>query len=305
MRRATWTRALLVGVGIVLWAGSSLAETVDKIVANVNGEIILYSELKTRVGRMAQINPAMKSGDAGQQAQTEREVLRLMILERLAEQEMKRLKITVAPKDVDAAIDGIKRENRVSDAQFEQALKQQGQTVEQFREVIKKQLERSRLLERAVKSKILVSDADVDAFFKSGPGALREKRRIAVIFLPIPEDKPDKAPGVEKQAVSIHARLKAGEDFGRLAREYSKGPGADQGGDIGYVDSNELARPMEAATRNLGKDEISEVVQTPAGFYILKKLDSQKEPLDSTDPSVRDKVRRFLVNQETEQKYSE
>jgi peptidyl-prolyl cis-trans isomerase SurA len=228
-----------------------------------------------------------------------------MVQERLTEQEMKRLKITVTPKDIENALDGIKRENRVSDAQFEQALKQQGQTLEQFRESIKKQMERSRLLERAVKSKIVVSDAQVDAFLKSGQGAIKEKRRVAVIFLPSSAEKADKGSGTEKLVADLHARLKAGEDFGKLAREYSKGPGADQGGDIGFVEASELAPPMEAATRNLRPNEISQVVSVPTGFYILKLLDVQKERLDPSDTTAREKVRKFLGNQEMERKYSE
>jgi peptidyl-prolyl cis-trans isomerase SurA len=305
MRVAGRVSVLFVGIGILFGTGFSIAETVDKIVANVNGEIILYSELKNRIGQVEKINPAMKGGDPNQQAQIEREVLKLMVHERLADEERKRLKITVTSREIEATLDGIKRENRVTDAQFEQALKQQGQTLEQFRETIKKQMERSRLLERAVKSKIVVSDAQVEAFLKSGQGALKEKRRIAIIFLPSSTDKADKGAGPEKLAADLHARLRAGEDFGKLAREYSKGPAAETGGDIGYVEASELAPPMEAATRNLRPDEISQVVSVPTGFYILKLLDVQKERLDPSDATVREKIRRFLVNQEMERKYSD
>jgi peptidyl-prolyl cis-trans isomerase SurA len=305
MRVARWVRVLFVGVGILLWTGLGLAETVDKIVANVNGEIILYSELKNRIVQFEKLNPTLKGSDPNQQAQLEREALKGMVQERLAEQEMKRLKITVGSKDIDAALEDIKRENRVTDAQFEQALKQQGQTVEQFRETIKRQMERRRLLERTIKAKIIVSDAQVDAFFKSGQGAIKEKRRVAVIFLPSSADKADKGAGTEKLVADLYARLKAGEDFGKLAREHSKGPAADQGGDIGYVEASELAPAMEAATRNLRPDEITEVVKVPTGFYILKLLDVQKERLDPSDAGVREKVRKFLVNKEMERKYSE
>lgn len=305
MRLARRASALFAVFWILSWTASGLAETVDKIVANVNGEIILYSELKVRMNQMERLSPDLKGADAAQQAQIEREVLKSMVYERLADQEMKKLKISVAPKEVDAAIEGIKRDNRVTDAQFEQALRQQGQTLEQYRETMRKQMERGRLLERTVKSKIIVTDAQVDAFLKSGQGSTKEKRRIAVIFLPATADQPDKGASTQKLAADIHARIKAGEDFGKLARQHSKGPAADQGGDIGYVDASELAKPMEMATRNLRPDEVSEVVKAPTGLYIFKLVDVQRERLDASDPTVRDKARKFLMNQEMERKYAD
>ncbi|MHC1741446.1 MAG: peptidylprolyl isomerase [Syntrophobacteraceae bacterium] len=305
MRVVKRVSVLFVTFGICLWVGLGNAETVDKIVANVNGEIILYSELKDRVQQMQKAGLEVTGADASQQAEIERQILKAMVYERLAEQEMKRLKINVATKDVDAAIDGIKRENRVTDIQFEQALKQQGQTLDQFRETIKKQMERGRLLDRTVKSKIIVSDAQVDALLKSGQGSAKEKRRVAVIFLPSTADQTDKGAATEKLANDLIARIKAGEDFGRLAREYSKGPAAENGGDIGFVDAAELAKPMEAATRNLGPGDTTGVVKVPTGFYILKLVDVQKERLDPSDPSVREKARKFLMNQEMERKYTE
>ncbi len=305
MRLTRRVGILIAVLWILSWGASAWAETVDKIVANVNGEIILYSELKDRMRQMEKLSPDLKGLDSARQSQIELEVLKSMVYERLADQEMKKLKITVTAKEVDAAIEGIKRDNRVTDAQFEQALKQQGQTLEQYRETMKKQMERGRLLERTVKSKIIVTDAQLDAFLKSGQGSTKEKRRIAVIYLPTPSDPSDKGASPEKLAAEIHARLKAGEDFGKLARQYSKGPAAGEGGDIGYVDVSELARPMEAATRNLRPDEISEVVKAPTGFYIIKLLDVQRERVDASDPTVREKARKYLINQEMERKYAE
>lgn len=305
MRAAKWSSVLAMVLGMCLWAGSCRAQTVDKIVANVNGEIILYSELKERMQQLQKAGMELKGTEASQQAEIERQVLKAMVYDKLAEQEMKRLKITVAAKDVDAAVDGIKRDNRVTDSQFEQALKQQGQTVEQFRETIRKQMERGRLLERAFKSKIIVSDAQVDAFLKSGQGSLKEKRRIAVIFLPASADQSDKGAATEKLVGEILARIKAGEDFGQLARQYSKGPGAENGGDLGFVDAAELAKPMEVATRNLNPGDTTDAVKVPTGFYILKLLEVQKERVDSTDSSTRERARKALLNQEMERKYTE
>ena len=305
MRVAKRVNVLFVMLGICLAAGLGRAETVDKIVANVNGEIILYSELKDRVQQMQKLGMDFNAADPSQQVEIERKILKSLVYDKLAEQEMKRLKISVASKDVDAAIENIKRDNNVNDAQFEQALKQQGQTLSQLRETIKKQIERTRLLDRTVKSKIIVTDAQVDTLLKSGQGFLKEKRRVAVIFLPASADQGDKGAATEKLAGDILARIKAGEDFEKLARQYSKGPAAESGGDIGFVDAAEMAKPMEAATRSLSPGETTEVVKAPTGFYILKLLDVQREKLDSSDPSVREKARKYLLGQEMERKYTE
>lgn len=301
LRQAYTLLVFWMACGSFAWA----AETVDKIVANVNGEIILYSELKDRIREVEKDNPEIKTDDPSKQAQLQREVLKLIIREKLTGQEVKRLKITVSDRDVESAIEGIKRENQMTDSQFEYVLQQQGQTPAQFKDEIRKQLERNRLVDRVLKSRTIITEAQVDELLRSGDVLGGDRRRLAVLFLPIPENGADKAAVVEKQARDLHAKLAAGGDFSKAVREYSKGPAVDEGGDIGFMSSTELAKPIEVATRNLGPNEITEVIRAPVGFYIFKVLEVQRERLSTSDPGIREKARRQLLQKELDRKFSE
>jgi peptidyl-prolyl cis-trans isomerase SurA len=290
-----------------LWAGAAFGETLDRIVAVVNGDIILYSDLQAKIRVIEKTSPGAKPGDPSLQPQFEREVLNQMIRDRLTEQEVRRMKISVSQQEVDNALESMKKENNFTDAQFEYVVGQSGQTVEQFREGIKREMERSRLLERVLKSKTIVTDAQVDAYLKTArtqESDAPDRLRLAVIFLPIAEGSQGKTgEGAEKLAQDLHDRIKKGEDFAKLAREYSKGPAVADGGDIGYIATEELAPYIAAAVRDLKPNDVSEVVRASTGFYIVKVIDTRREKLDATGAGAREKARRILFQQEMSRKF--
>lgn len=282
------------------------ADTLDRIVAVVNGEIILYSELQDQIKVLAKMSPDFKTDDPNKRTLIEREVLQQMIRDRLADEEIRRLKITVSPRDIDEAIESIKQENRFTDAQLDYMIQQQGQTRAQFRDGIKREMERSRLVDRVLKSKTIITQEQIDAFLRTGQAPSAEKRRLAIIFLPYPEGADArKTEEVDKQAQDIMARLKGGGDFSKLAKQYSKGPAAPDGGDLGYIATSELAPPIAAATGGLKPNETTDLIKTPSGYFVLKVLDIQREQQDSLDPNAREKARRQLLQIEMGRKFQE
>ena len=286
----------------ILVSGTALAETIDRIVAVVNGDIILYSELQNRVRELEKLSSEAKTADPAQRSQLERDVLHRLIQQRLTDEEIKKLKITVGPGEVDNAIQTIKRQNNFSDAQFDYFISQEGQTLDQFREKIKKELERNRLLDRVVKSKTIITDAQVDAYVKSDKPKAAQQMKIAVLFLKRGStDHNNEA--VEKRAQEVLSRLRGGADFSRMVKENSEGPAVEDGGDIGYVALEDLAPPIQAATRGLGSSQITDVVKTPGGCYIIKVLDVRTEIAKAGDSTAREKVHRQLFQEEMNRKF--
>lgn len=289
----------LLGPGIVS------GETMDRIVANVNGDIILNSELQERIRNVQKAMPDVVTSDPEKIAEIQRSILQQMIREKLTETEVKRLKIVVSARDLEDTIDQLKKESNFTDAQFEYMVQQNGQTLAQFKDGVKKELERSRLLDRVLKSKTIITDSEVDAFLKTGNSDAGEKRRMAVIFLPYgeaAEGKQSKA-NAEKLARDILSRLRGGADFAKMAREYSKGPVAEEGGDLGFVEIQDLTPAIAAATKNLKINEVSDPVDNSNGYYILKVLDVQRDKVNTSDAGVRDKARRQLLQQELTKKF--
>jgi len=291
---------LIAGFGVVR------AETLDRIVAVVNGDIILYSELQEQIRLLTKMSPDLKIEDPARRAQVEREILQEMIRNNLADQEIRRLKIVVTPRELDEAVDAIKRENRFTDAQFDYVIQQQGQTREQFRQGIKREMERSRLVDRVLKSKTIITPEQVDAYLRSEGSGLAEKRHLAIMFLPYPEGADTKkAEEVDKLARDVMNRLKGGTDFAKLTREYSKGPAAQDGGDLGFIGTDELSPQIEAATRGLKPGEVSDLIKTPTGYFILKVIDTRREKQASVDANAREKAQRQLFQIEVNRKFQD
>ncbi len=282
------------------------AEFVDRTVANVNGEIILYSEVQEQMKLVERFLPEAKINEPANRVQVEREILTNLIRQKLTEQEVKRLKVTVSNAEVDNAVDGILKENKITLGLFERSLKENGQTLEKFREGLRKDLERNRLMDRTLKSKVVITEAQIDAHLKTGGGATttNEKLRLAVIFLPV-DEKSAKAGEVEKTGREIIAKIKGGADFGKMARQYSKGPAAADGGDIGFMPPDELAPYIADAVKGLKKGETSDLVRGPGGFYLVHVSDLDRKIENKSDPAFREKVRNELYQQEVNRKFDE
>lgn len=305
---STWQRWYLALGCLMLWAGVAYGETVDRMVAVVNCDIVLYSELRDYIKMLEKATPDLKTDDPARRAQIEREVLQQMIRNHLTDQEVKRLKIVVSRREVDEAIESIKRDNKFTDEQLHYVVQQQGQTLEQFREGIKKDVEKSRLVERVLRSKTVITEQQIDAFLKSNPagssGETKDRNRLGIIFLPASADDAQR-PDVEKQAYEVHGRLKKGADFAQLAKQYSKGPAAQDGGDIGYIDSEELAPGIVAALRGLKPGDLTDVVKTSTGYYIFKVLDIRSERQSVAQDNNREQARRHLFQQEMNRKFED
>lgn len=296
---------------LFLAGGVTRAETIDRIVAVVNDDIILYSELQDQVKLLQEASPSIKLNTQAEREQFERGVLQRMIQTRLAEQEIKRLKINVSEHDIDAAVDRFKQENGFTDDQLKYVLQQQGETLARFREDIKKQLERARLIERVLKSKTVITDEQVDSYLQGQEGSAQptvstnEKRHLAVIFLPV--RSASQADQVEQLANKIHKQLKDGEDFSKLAKQYSQGPAAEDGGDIGFIAATDLAPAIASATQGLNANQITDVLKTPQGCYIIKVVEvrGEQQKVSNNSTTARDKARNVLFQQEIDRKYEQ
>jgi peptidyl-prolyl cis-trans isomerase SurA len=278
------------------------AETVDRIVANVNGKIILYSELQNQIKNMAKTMPTLDVTDPARKSQIEREVLTQMVRQKLADEEVERLKVSVSSSEVDQKIQEIIQQNNSTMEQLEVSLKGNGQTMEKFRDDIRKGMERDRLVERVLKSKVVISDQQVEAFLKGEKGETSQKVHLGLILLPVGGS--NGTPGeVEKTGREILDKLKGGADFQTLAKQYSKGPAAQEGGDLGYMGTDEIAPFIAQGIRNLKENQVSGLVQGPGGYYILKILGIDTKKVEKSDPALREKVRRTLYEQEMNRKF--
>lgn len=273
------------------------ATVLDRIVAIVNDEIILYSDLMKEIEFIKKNSP---NGIALPESVLEKEILQRMVQEKLIEQEMKRLKIQVDDAEVDLAIERIKQSSGWTDDQFQYVLQQQGMSVEDFRKEIRQEMERTRLIDRVFQSRTIITDDQIEAYLREHGGQLASGRvKLSIIFIP-------KENRINKSAEDILKEIRNGADFYELARKYSKGPGADQGGRIGWIGINELTEALREEVRGLLPGQVSSVISMDAGDFIVRLEDRETyTSAGGVTEGEKEKVRRLLLKQEVDKKFRE
>lgn len=301
------TLVVCVILALLLLCPRGRAEIVDRIIANVNGQIILYSDLEREVAILQRRMPTLDMSDPAQKSKVEHEVLEQMIQEKLADMEAKRLKITVSDSEVDARLEQLMKMNHLTSEQLKQRLEASGDSMKKVRQQIKDSIARQELVERELKYQVVITDQEIDAYLNGQGGeeaTNSNKVRLALIVLPVGGDNGTPAE-VSKTGAQLVDELRGGADFQTLAKHYSKGPAAQEGGDVGYMAPDEVAPFIAKALQGLKKGQVSNLVKGPDGYYIVKILDVTKQHISMTDPALREKVRKMLFEQEMNRKYQQ
>jgi peptidyl-prolyl cis-trans isomerase SurA len=266
---------LLLALGsVAAQAAPAASLPADRIVAVVNSEAITQLELNSR---LAQVERQLTS----QKVQLpphdvlERQILERMIVDQAQAQFAKDSGIQVTDIEVEAAIQRIADGNRMNAREFRIALEKDGIAWDKFREEIRQEMTFSRLREREVEGRIVVSDSEVDNYLDSAAHANSSQSvLLAHIILRVPEQADSaKVAGIRSRAEQALQQVRGGEDFGRVAASYSDAPDGLTGGVIDWRPVDRLPGPYVEAVRNLKPGEISPLIRTSAGFHIVKLVD--------------------------------
>lgn len=274
----------------LLSAGAARAEVVDRIAAVVNGEIILLSEVEEVAGPGL---PPPGTDAARRQALLSRAVEEL-VADKLVTEVAREQGLEPAPAEIDAAIENVKRENRIDDKALTAALAQQGLTMEAYREMLGKQLTRMKVAEVKVRPRVKVSEDDVRRRYQEMTRGLAsvEERRVRDVFVPADGDPAAARARVE----DARRRVLAGEPFEKVARE-TGGPLADSGGDLGWVGRGAILPALETPAFALKKGEVSEVFEVENGFHLLYVEDVRSRGAARSLPEAREDIRAQLTGE--------
>ncbi len=284
-------------------------EVVDRIVALVNSEIITLSELE-QMGKPL-YDQVLKTSTPGEREEKMKkarmEVLDRLIETKLLEEEIKKKKIEVPERDVDAAIQDVLKSSKLTENELKKVLAREGMTYSTYRQKVRDQLGKMRLVSREIKSKIVIEEAVLREYYQKNREKFTDPLEVKIqqIFFPVRErSSQEETAAVQREARAILERVRKGEDFAELAKKHSRSPEAREGGVLGYFKRGELMPELEDAGFKLRPGEFSDLVRSPAGFHILRVLERKGgEPRPFAE--VQFKIREELSEAEAQKKFEQ
>jgi peptidyl-prolyl cis-trans isomerase SurA len=270
-------------------------ETVDRIVAVVNDDVITLYELNQSLQPYAERIKTL--GYSSNQEHTmlfkvREEILRKLIDEKIEDQRIKHLNIVMSEQEVDQTIERIKESNYLTDEEFRTGLKAEGLTIDKYRERLKAQLLRSKLVNREIKSKIVITNEDIKTYYDShsekyGGETKYHLRNILMRVSPLADAIEKRR--VKKEIEAVLAKLKNGEPFENLVAAYSESPLASEGGDLGLFTLDKLSPTLREAVKDLKAGELTPVLDTEHGYQIFlvqEVIQIPGKPLEQVTPEI-------------------
>lgn len=309
-RKTILTFSLIAAILATFSAAPAYGILIEKVVAVVNGEVLTLSELqedgKPLLRRIVQELTGEEQKE--QMKATERQLLEAMILRRLQLQDAKKEGMQTSPAEVAAAIEGIKRRSGFkTDEELKAALAKEGITLERFKKGIEEQLLLSKIVNKQVTSKVILSEEELQRYYQEHRDQYKRPLEVKLrhILIQVPQGADEKeASKAEARAEEALAALKAGMDFAEAAARYSDGPTAKEGGELGKMKQGELAPELDKAAFSLPVGGTSDLIRMSRGFSIIKVEER------TTDPSipfieVRRTIRTILYEQRLQAKMKE
>lgn len=244
---------------------------IDRIIAVVNDEVITERELAARVD-FALRQLAQQGTQPPARQILEKQLLERTINDRVQMQHARDTGTRVDNAELDRAMVKIAEQNKMTVAELRTVLAKDNVPYDKFREDIRSEITLSRLREREVAQKIVVTESEIDNFIQTQltqPG--RDEFNVSHILITVPEKaSPEQLQARRERAEQALAQIKGGTDFRQVAAAFSDGPEALQGGLIGWRETSRLPALFLDAVRPLQAGQLTELLRSPNGFHILR-----------------------------------
>jgi peptidyl-prolyl cis-trans isomerase SurA len=258
-------------------AALAVPGAVDRIVAVVNEDVITALELAAEMDRIKDQLRAQKTPPPPD-AVLEKQLLDRLILRQIQLQMAERARVRVNDDALNAALENLARQNKLSLPEFRATLEREGIDYAAFREDMRKEITVSRLQAREVHNRITVSEQEIDAFLSNQ--ALQDRTateyHLAHILIAVPEAaSSDTLAAAKARAERLVAALRAGADFAQTAIAESDGQQALQGGDLGWRTAAALPNLFMDSVLAMAVNAVSDPIRNPSGFHIIKLLEQR------------------------------
>lgn len=247
-------------------------ESLDGIIAVVDENVILRSELDTQVEAIV-AQYAQSPQTLPPRAELERQVLDRMIMTKLQVARAESTGIKVSDAQVDDTVQKIAAQNRMQLPQLQAAIIQQGMRWEQFRANVHEESMVRALRQRVIQTGVQVNDSEIDLFLANG-GGKRGELHLGHIQVTLPEGaNANQIAAVEAKVNEVSQQLRSGMDFTAAAIRYSDAANALEGGDLGWRSYDELPSAFGELADKLQPGQVSDPIRGPNAFHIIKLIE--------------------------------
>jgi peptidyl-prolyl cis-trans isomerase SurA len=251
-------------------AGTGQPQLLDRVIAIVDDDVILASELQNAVQR-AEINAKSSGRELPPQDELRRKLFEQLVLESLQLQMANRAGVRVSDAELNDAMERIAAQNHMTLEQFSQALTKDGLTYAEAREQLRKEMLLQHVQQGSVSERVQITDQEIENFLASAEGRAMTAPQYHVLHALITLPSDADAATVEKIrhfAEQLAARLRAGEDFKTVIA--TPGPATVQGSDIGWRSGDDLPSLLTDVVPKLAVNQVAEPIRSPGGFHLVE-----------------------------------
>jgi len=293
--RAFIALTLILTAASILLPATARAVVVDRIVAVVNDRIITETELNAAT---AVAVGGLRGGEEREyHISTKSVVLDTLIESALIKQDAERIGIEVSELEIDESIEEVMKRNAMTKNELIAALEKNKLGYKDYRNQLRDEIIRVKFMGARFRSRIDLRDEDVEEYFNRHIDEYYDEPgiRLAVLLL-VDGDKET----LQRKLKAVRQGLRDGEEFTDLVKQFSDGPSAAQGGDIGYLHKGEISPMIDDIAKSLKKGEVSKPVRAPKGVYIVKLIDRKDEepkPLKEVEGQIRNILYKKMMKE--------
>ena len=287
-------RFLISGL-LLAGAFGALGDELDHIIAIVDDDVVMQSELEQQLSRV-RAELRQQGSELPPTSVLEHQVMDRLVLEKIQLQLAEQTGVQVTEDNLDRAVEDIAKKNKISMDQFKEILRTENYDFDRFRQDIKHEIILAKLRREEVDKRIQASDREIDNELRkdaAGAGNNSEEYRVSHILVSIPSNATDsERSAANAKAASVLAKLSEGAEFGDLAVAMSDGPDALDKGDLGWRKIEEIPSLFADTLQSLEVNGHSQILKSSTGLHIIKltgKRNGQKVMVDQT------RVRHILI----------
>jgi len=279
------------------------SQSAEQKVAVVNGTVINQAEFDSEMNRVLErLQRTGRFPNDLERSQIKKQVLENLIARELLYQESQKKGIKVDQKEIEAQLTALKG-RFPSEVEFKKALSTMNLTEAGLRFQFERDLAIRKLLDDQIGGKSTVSEKESRAYYDSNLESFKKPEQVRASHILIKVDPgADEAKKAEARTKieSLQAKLKNGEDFGAVAKEYSEGPSGPKGGDLGFFGRGQMVKPFEETAFSMKPGQVSGMVETRFGYHLIMVTERTPESTLSYEEA-KDRLEQYLKQQKVQE----